>query len=195
MEKKLGFFLNYNSSLNSTFGGVFTCITALVYVALFNFFAKDFYFRINPKITSEKVFFEDINNYTITNEKTIFAVSLRLVKDPRLYKLSAKYREVYVDNIINIDFDMISCNSLSNSYNIDEDELQNLYCMDFNKFLNKNITNFSSISLLIKKVRLEIQYNFTYLETLNDTYRQNMINSDDFILYFYPVFSFSPNNY
>jgi len=88
---KLGFTLNSQSNLNSTLGGLFTIITVIIYISLFNFLAKDLYLKINPKVTLEKVYLPNTvgYNFTVTNDSFLFAIDTPdYYIDPKLYKFS-----------------------------------------------------------------------------------------------------------
>jgi len=45
---KLSFTLNNQSNLSSNLGGVFTILSIIIYIFLFNMLAKDFYTKTNP---------------------------------------------------------------------------------------------------------------------------------------------------
>jgi len=194
---KLGFTLYSQSRFKSTLGGVFTIFTVIIYVIMFNYFAKDYYLKINPKVTFEKVYDIDtsLNNYTLTNDSFLFAIKSPLnYQDPNLYNLKLNY--ITMDNnILNFTkLDFISCNKTSYSklfINI----IEELYCIDMKTILNKNITDGNYVEKIAKFIELEIDYDNDYINTLNETYKQYVLNLEEGINYYLPDFSFSPNNY
>jgi len=81
---------------------------------------------------------------------------------------------------------------LLNNYTNSEE----FYCVDLTNILSENLTNeFYTIDVPIKYIEFTLNYNYSYLNSLNETYKQLLLNSNDKISLFYPLLSFSPNNY
>jgi len=197
----LSFSLNSQSNIKSTLGGIFTIITILIYLVLLNLMAKDFYMKINPKITSEKVYVTDskMNNYTITDETFFFAMfKPDYYRDPNLYRLSFYYVEEfeYSEEVVTI-LDFISCKNTKYSYLFNEsNDADEFYCLNLTKFFTKNFTVSTSLSNSKNDYfKIIMEYNLDYLSTLNETYKQELLNIDEEISFFYPQISFSPHNY
>jgi len=195
----INFTINNQLKYNSTLGGLITILLVLIYIALFNLFAKDLYLKLNPKLTSEKVFITNsiLNNFSITADTFLFAIENPDQNDDmKKYKFSLKYFQEYEDaNSTSLDF--ISCNEtkiseLFNKY----DEADQFHCIDFSKILNENITsNYYSEKVISKFIVLEIYYDTEYLDSLNETYRQDILNSSQEMNFFFPVLSYDPNKY
>jgi len=194
---QLGFTIQTQSRFKSTLGGVFTIFTVIIYVILFIFLAKDYYLRINPKVTFEKVYNVDSSliNYTITNDTFLFAIQSPVnFRDPKLYKLSLYYLTMENNLHYSTKLDFISCNKTSYS-KIFKRINQELYCIDFNKILNMNITDTYNLAKIQNFLLLGIDYDYEYINTLNETYKQSVLDSEESFIYYLPDFSFSPNNY
>jgi len=198
--KKLGFNLKRKTTFNSTFGGIFTILTFIFYVIFFILFSKDLYFKINPKVIFETVYITEnnLNNYTLTNETFLFAIYSPInFKDPNLYELSINFISEYqdIDTITKLDF--ISCGKTKYSYLFSKFESANeYYCLNFSKIVDENLTNiYFSKEVLSNYLTFTINYNDTYLSTLNNTYKQKLLKSKETIFIYYPKISFSPNNY
>lgn len=75
-------------------------------------------------------------------------------------------------------------------------EAKKFYCIDFTNILNKNITSvYYTSEVLSKNIEIFIKYDYDYLATKNETYKQKLLNSIE-LLYFYVLqLSFSPSNY
>jgi len=197
---KIGLSVNGLMSLNSYFGGIFTINTIIIYILLFNLFAKDFYLRINPRIDSERVYLTDsvLNNYTISNDTFLFAMeNPTIYKDLNLYKISLNYVEEKDRSYIITELKFITCDKTQHSELIDNyDKAKNYYCIDFTQILNQNITNiYFTDNVKNNYIHFTIYYNNDYLKTLNETYKQELLNFEKYIYFYSPILSFSPNNY
>jgi len=142
----INFTLNNQLKLNSNIGGIFTILTIIIYFILINLLATDYYLKINPKVTSEKVFLTDtiLNNYKITNNTFLFAIdNPEHLKYPKLFRYSLSYIKQFDnldENITNLSF--ISCNQTNYSKLFTMYDLGDVfYCFDISEILNENLTN------------------------------------------------------
>jgi len=195
---KLGFTLKKQSNLNSICGGIFTILTYVLYIIIFCILAKDYYFKINPKIIFDKVYLTDklLNNYTFINDTFLFAYSSQnTLEHPNLYNISFRYLIISGENTTKINLDLINCNETKQS-KLFHQYAENYSCIDYTKILKKNLTNFDFFSAEENNiVTFSVRYNYDYLATLNETYKQLILNSTDTIYILFPRISFSPNNY
>jgi len=197
---KVGFSINGRSSLNSFSGGIFTLLTIFIYILFFYLFSKDFFLRMNPFISSEKVFLTDsvLNNYTFINETMLFAIpNPVLYKDKNLYNLTLEYIEEFEGKFKKTKLNFISCEKTKFSRLFDKyNKAEDFYCIDFSNILNQNITNIH-FSDYVKQyfIQFTIYYNYGYLASLNETYKQMLLDSEELFIFYLPKLSFSPNNY
>jgi len=109
---KMGLNLNGQPNFNSSLGGIFSIITMIIYILLFCDSSKDFFLKINPKVTSEKIYLTEtvLNNFTITNETFIFAFyAPNYLMDPKIYKFSIIYMQVFQESQNYEQIDIVSC--------------------------------------------------------------------------------------
>jgi len=197
----LTFTLNRKSSFNSMIGGVFTVLTIMMYLFLIFLLAKDFYLKINPRVTSDDVYITDIfvNNYTFTNRTFLFAIdNLGRLDNPNLFKYSIMFvkdsEDGYGDQI---ELDFITCDEIQYwklfySHKI----AKNSYCIDFTKIYNQNMTNIHfSDGVLSNYLEFTVKFNYDYLNILNNTYKNEILSEEYIFNYYFPKLSFSPNNY
>jgi len=195
---KLGFTLNNQSNLKSTLGGIFTLFTFIIYILLFNILAKDFYTKSNPKINSEKIFIteSDVNNFTIRNDTFLFAISnLKYLEDPKLYKSSLYFvKEDFERHPIQLDF--ITCDKSYHSDFINyHTHSEHYHCINMKDLINENLTsNYLSNEIHTNYIEFSLKYDNDYINTLNETYKQTLLNLDERIDVLFPELS-SPNNY
>jgi len=195
---KPGFTINKKLNFKTNFGGYFTILTVFIYILLFNLLAKDFYLKINPIITSEKIFITDrhINNFTITNHSFLFAIdSPSRLKNPKLYKFFFKYKKEYnLDNQTTMDVDFITCDKTPYSKMFDI-YAESMFCINYTKIMQQNLTNFSFLdNVQSNSIKISMEYNYDYLDKLNETYKQSLFNLQEYVFFYYPVLLFSPNN-
>jgi len=67
--------------------------------------------------------------------------------------------------------------------------------IDFTNIINETITNSNSLSLKRNFIEILLEYDYDYLTTLNETYRQSILEGKEKLSYFLPEISFSLNNY
>jgi len=197
---KLGFNFKRKSTYNSIFGGISTILTFIIYILFFLLFSQDLYFKINPKVTSDTVYITEniINNYTFTKESFLFAFYSPIhFKDPKLYEFSIEYIYEIENNYSSTKLDFISCEKTQYIYLFDKYEnATDYYCLDFSNIYNQNLTNkYFSSEVSNNFLTFTVNYNFTYLSTLNETYKQILLKSYETFYFLYPKISFSPNNY
>jgi len=197
---KLGFSLNSETNLKSTFGGLFTILTVILYILIFNYLARDFYLKINPKFTLEKVALSESvrNNFTITYDTFFLAIDTpNYFKDPNLYKFSLNFVEEYENYNKSMNLDFITCDQVNYSYIFNYYYGPNTFtCFNLTKIFNNDLTNeYYSEYLSFNYLDFYVDYNYNYLSSLNETYRNKLLNSDEIMYFYTPQISFSPNNY
>jgi len=118
------------------------------------------------------------------------------LKDPKLYKFSLNFTSNGIDNNTKA-LDFITCDKTKNSKLFNQDALaNNYYCFDLSRIFNENLTNFYySNEVQSNTLIFSIEYDKDYLASLNETYKQELKNSQEIINFFYPQLTFSPNNY
>jgi len=197
---KINFSLNGQSGFNTNFGGIFTILIVFIYLALFNLFSKDLYYKINPKVISDRIYLTDsvINNDTFINDTFLFAIdNPNYLKDPNIYKFNEKFLKKFENNTINIDINFITCDKTSYYYLFNKNGLaEKYYCIDNTPLVNEYFTNLY-FSKNIQRNYLEFiaEYNQDYLSKLNETYKKQILSQEENIYIFFPQISFSPNNY
>jgi len=151
---KLNFTLNNKGSFKTIYGGIFSLFTVIIYLLLFNILAKDFYLKINPRITTDKTYITDsfFNNYTFNKDSLLLVFDN--IDDQNLYNFTLNYIEYFnITNITNTKLDFISCDKTNNSrlFRNNTEEAKKFNCIDFTKIINKNITSFHYSDDVISK--------------------------------------------
>jgi len=159
--------------------------------------AKDYYLKINPKVNSEKVFMSgsDGYNYTITNDTFLFAMDTPdYYIDSKLYKFSLNFvKNDYNLSVTNIN--LITCDKVNYS-NIFEHHsgAKTFKCFDLSEILNENLTTLVE-EYSYNYFEFFIEYDNDYIVSLNETNKNEILNSEEIIYFYYPRLFISPNNY
>jgi len=196
---KLNFTLNNQPSLKSIYGGMLTILKFFIYIVLFIFFAKDFYLKINPRVISEKNYLAEsaINKFNLTNNTFLFAIKSPLtLHHPKLYKYSLNFiKEFDSENETIIKIDFITCDK-SNHSNLFGTFGMNFLCFDYSKILDESLTSlYFANDIQSKYFQLLIEYDYNYFALLNETSKQTVLNTGELVTIFFPVLTFSSNNY